>query len=79
MSTLVKALENIKKRLNIKLKGVDYDKKFVFSEPGYNFEPSEIGAAFGLVQLKNFAKFSKLEIEIFIYIKNFLINIKKFL
>ncbi len=57
MSTLIKDSENIVKRLNIKLKGVDYDKKFVFSELGYNFEPSEIGAAFGLVQLKKFKKF----------------------
>jgi len=57
MSTLIKDSENIVKRLNIKLKGVDYDKKFVFSELGYNFEPSEIGAAFGLVQLKKFRKF----------------------
>ena len=50
--------ENIKNRLNIKLRGYDYDKKFVFSEIGYNFEPSEIGASFGLVQLKKFKKFN---------------------
>jgi len=60
MSTLIKDSENIKKRLNIKLKGIDYDQKFVFSEAGYNFEPSEIGASFGLIQLKKFTKFSKL-------------------
>jgi CDP-6-deoxy-D-xylo-4-hexulose-3-dehydrase len=54
MSTLYKDSENIKNRLNIKLSGYDYDKKFVFSEIGYNFEPSEIGASFGLVQLKKF-------------------------
>ena len=52
MSTLIDDSENIKKRLNIKLLGIEYDKKFVFSELGYNFEPSEIGASFGLVQLK---------------------------
>ncbi len=60
MSTLIKDSENINKRLNIKLNGFDYDKKFVFSEVGYNFEPSEIGASFGLVQLKKFNKFNKL-------------------
>ena len=60
MSTLVKDSENINKRLNIKLMGINYDKKFVFSEEGYNFEPSEIGAAFGLIQLKKFKKFSDL-------------------
>lgn len=59
MSTLISDSENIKKRLNISLKGIDYDKKFVFSEAGYNFEPSEVGAAFGLIQLKKFKKFSK--------------------
>ena len=58
MSTLYKDSENIKNRLNIKLRGYDYDKKFVFSEIGYNFEPSEIGASFGLVQLKKFKRFN---------------------
>ena len=60
MSTLIKDSENINKRLNIKLNGYDYDKKFVFSEVGYNFEPSEIGASFGLVQLKNLKSFNKI-------------------
>jgi CDP-6-deoxy-D-xylo-4-hexulose-3-dehydrase len=60
MSTLIKDSENINKRLNINLRGVNYDKKFVFSEVGYNFEPSEIGASFGLVQLKKFRKFRKI-------------------
>ena len=71
MSTLIKDSENIKKRLNIKLKGYEYDKKFVFSEIGYNFEPSEIGAAFGIVQLKKFDKFSKIRVRNFNYHKNF--------
>ena len=60
MSTLIKDSENINKRLNIKLDGFDYDRKFVFSEAGYNFEPSEIGVSFGLEQLKKFNQFSKL-------------------
>jgi CDP-6-deoxy-D-xylo-4-hexulose-3-dehydrase len=33
------------------LDGVPYDNQFIFDELGWNFEPSEIGAAFGLVQL----------------------------
>ena len=41
----------IENRFNIKLDGIPYDKKFVFEMPGHNIEPSEIGAAFGLVQL----------------------------
>ena len=60
MSTLYKDSENVNNRLNIKLKGYNYDKKFVFSEVGYNFEPSEIGASFGLIQLKKFKKFNKI-------------------
>jgi len=60
IKTQIKDTEDINKRLNIKLDGFDYDKKFVFSEVGYNFEPSEIGASFGLVQLKKFDIFNKL-------------------
>ena len=48
--------EKIENRFNIKLDGIKYDKKFVFEEIGHNFEPSELGAAFGLVQLKNLKK-----------------------
>ena len=44
--------EKIENRFNIKLDGIQYDKKFVFESLGHNLEPSEMGAAFGLVQLK---------------------------
>ena len=44
--------EKIENRFNIKLDGIRYDKKFVFESIGHNLEPSELGAAFGLVQLK---------------------------
>ena len=71
MSTLIKDSENIRKRLNIKLNGFDYDKKFVFSEVGYNFEPSEIGASFGLVQLKKFKSFSMIRNKNFMYHSDF--------
>ncbi len=60
MSSLLKNSEDINNRLSINLKGVGYDKKFVFSEAGYNFEPSEIGASFGLAQLKKLKTFLKL-------------------
>ena len=71
MSSLLKDSESIKSRLDIKLMGVEYDKKFVFSELGYNFEPSEIGAAFGLEQIKKFSKFSKIRNENFKSHSNF--------
>jgi CDP-6-deoxy-D-xylo-4-hexulose-3-dehydrase len=51
-SSLYKNSESVKNRFNIKLDGIRYDKKFVFSEIGYQMEPSEISAAFALVQLK---------------------------
>ena len=45
------------------LDGIHYDNQFIFDELGWNFEPSEIGAAFGLEQLKklptNFARRTK--------------------
>jgi CDP-4-dehydro-6-deoxyglucose reductase, E1 len=44
--------EKIENRFNIRLDGILYDKKFVFEKIGHNLEPSELGAAFGLVQLK---------------------------
>ena len=44
--------ENANKRFNIKISGIDYDAKYVFSELGYNFLPSEISAAFALEQIK---------------------------
>lgn len=34
------------------LDGVHYDNQFIFDELAWNFEPSEMGAAFGLEQLK---------------------------
>ncbi len=48
--------ERIENRFNIYLDGIQYDKKFVFSEAGHNLEPSEIGAAFGLVQFNKLKK-----------------------
>ena len=44
--------ESANKRFNIKISGIDYDAKYVFSEMGYNFLPSEISAAFALEQIK---------------------------
>jgi len=44
--------EAIENRFDVNLDGVDYDAKFVFEAVGYNVEGSEIGAAFGLEQLK---------------------------
>ena len=77
-STLIKDSENIKKRLNVKLKGYDFDRKFVFQEVGYNFEPSEIGAAFGLEQLKKFSHFSKIRNSNFNLHKKFFLKFNRY-
>lgn len=50
-SSLFVESEKIENRFNVKVDGIEYDAKFVFEALGYNLEPSEMGAAFGLVQL----------------------------
>lgn len=55
-SSLFVESESIENRFNIQVDGIDYDAKFVFDAIGYNLEPSEVGAAFGLVQLKKLAQ-----------------------
>ncbi|MAH61027.1 MAG: NarL family transcriptional regulator [Legionellales bacterium] len=57
--------ESLEKRFGIKLKGIEYDAKFVFEYPGYQMEPNEMGAAFGLVQLANFENVKQKRIEAF--------------
>ena len=37
------------------LDGMEYDNLFIFDEVGWNFEPSELSAAFGVVQMKKLA------------------------
>jgi len=51
-SSLFVESEAVENRFAIQVDGVDYDAKFVFEAMGYNLEPSELGAAFGLVQLR---------------------------
>jgi len=63
---------NLHNRFNYKLNGINYDKKFVFSEMGFNIEPSELGAAFGLKQI------SKLKKNIKTRQKNFNLHINFF-
>jgi len=57
--------ERLKNRFHDHLAGIPYDKKFIFSEIGYNFLPLELSSAFGLEQLKRFSKFKKLRQKYF--------------
>ena len=51
-SSLLMESEAIEDRFNVHIDNVRYDAKFIFERFGYNFLPSEIGAAFGLIQLE---------------------------
>lgn len=64
-SSLFSDSEAIENRFNINLDGIQYDAKFVFEEVGYQLEPSEISAAFALVQL------SKLDLNMELRNKHF--------
>ena len=51
-SAIFNESEGLKLRFSKKVDGIPYDGKYIFSELGYNFLPSEISAAFALEQLK---------------------------
>ncbi len=78
LSSTLKNSEDIKKRLNINLMGVNYDRKFVFSEAGFNFEPNELGATFGLKQLLKFNKFQKIRNKNFNFHHKFFSKLDKY-
>lgn len=54
-SSLFVESEAVENRFNVELDEIRYDAKFIFETVGYNLEPSEMGAAFGLVQLQKLA------------------------
>ena len=45
------------KRFFSDVDGIEYDNLFIFDEVGWNFEPSELAAAFGMVQLRKLPGF----------------------
>ena len=63
--------ESIKKRFNVKIAGIEYDAKYIFSELGYNFLPSELSAAFALEQIKKLKKNISVRNKKFAFLKNF--------
>ena len=70
--------EKLEDRFSIELDKIPYDSKFIFEEIGYNFLPTEISAAFGLVQLKKLKKFSEIRQENFDNLYSFFSNSKFF-
>ena len=63
--------ENASKRFNVKVSGIDYDAKYIFSDLGYNFLPSEISAAFVLQQIKKLKNNISIRNKNFRYLKDF--------
>ncbi len=49
--------EHMDERFEVEIDGIPYDTMFIFDEVGWNFEPSEMHAAFGLVQLGKLPQF----------------------
>lgn len=64
-------------RFNTSISGVEYDAKFVFEAPGYNFLPSEMAAAFGLVQLGRLPEYAKRRVENFAALVAFFENYRE--
>ena len=63
--------EGIKLRFSSKVDGIPYDGKYIFSDIGYNFLPSEISAAFAIEQLKKLKKNVQIRINNFQFLRNF--------
>ena len=70
--------EKIEDRFNVKISGIQYDKKYIFSELGYNFLPSEISAAFALEQIKKLQKNIQLRERNFKFLKNYFSRYSKY-
>ena len=70
--------EKIEDRFNVKLDDIPYDSKFIFEEMGYNFLPTEISAAFGLIQLKKLTKFREIRDRNFENLRSFFASNKFF-
>jgi len=63
--------ESINSRFKVKVDGIPYDGKYIFSDLGYNFLPSEISAAFALEQLKKLKSNIKIREKNFKSLKDF--------
>jgi len=66
--------EGIKERFGNKVGGIPYDGKYIFSDIGYNFLPSEISAAFAIEQVKKLKKNINTRIKNFNYLKSFFLQ-----
>ena len=76
-SSLTHDSEKIDDRFGQTVDEILYDSKFIFSDIGYNFLPSELSAAFGLAQLKKLEEFIKKRINNFENLHNYFIKYKE--
>ena len=77
-SAIFNESEGLKHRFSKKVDGIPYDGKYIFSELGFNFLPSEISAAFALEQLKKLKKNISIREKNFAKIFNFFKNLSKY-
>ncbi len=77
-NSAVDETEDLSKRFGIKVDGIPYDTKFVFSDIGYNFLPLEISAAFGNAQLDKLPKFIETRKNNFSELRRFFSQYTKF-
>jgi CDP-4-dehydro-6-deoxyglucose reductase, E1 len=70
-SSLTNESEKIEDRFNVSVDGIPYDNKFIFSALGFNFLPSEIAAAFGLVQFQRLQDYINTRIDNFARLRSF--------
>lgn len=77
-SSIFQESEDVEKRFKVKLDGIPYDAKFVFSEIGYNFLAPEITAAFANAQLDKLSEFRRRRIYNFSYLLDFFKKFEKF-
>ena len=70
--------EKIADRFDIKISGIQYDKKYIFSALGYNFLPSEISAAFAIEQIKKLKNNIRLRERNFKYLREYFLKYSKY-
>jgi len=68
-SSLYGETEDYERRFNAKIDNINYDDKYIFDDIAYNFLPSEISAAFALVQIKNLEANLKNRLDNYNYLK----------
>ncbi len=69
-SSLYGETEDYERRFNAKIDDINYDDKYIFDDIAYNFLPSEISAAFALVQVKNLESNLKNRLDNYNYLKD---------